>query len=401
MSLCKVGFTALAYVSIFFVGTATAATIEVLPMGDSITVGVGTDTSGVPTQGEGDTTDNDVGGYRFFVDRRFGSNVEFVGNSSRGSGFTGSGFTDNEHFGVSGASASLDESGMPSMLTGIDNAGPNATGSDAAFDTNATNPDSILLHIGINDIGKSLPPRQGNESQEDRADRALEMAVDRFETLLDGDTSTSRTGLVSRLADTNFFASDAHLFGAFITPRTDSTGTVMRRRQPSLVAEFNSLVKGLIEEDRSGSGDALENRVTFVDLFSIRIDDLNLGALANEFYGGDQAQLLAAISPEDDTLDGEGVDYVDWVDSVTAFDEGNYEGGTFLQETRIFGGTGENTNYNLMEDGLHPSNLGAAIMAQVWSDALLQQYPAIPEPGATALILAGGGLLLFRRCRHA
>lgn len=384
---------------------AMGTSIDLLPMGDSITFGVGTDTSGVPnnldaSQGASYADDN-IGGYRWYLDSLLNFDHDFAGNRSTGDGKNSVGFADNQHFGVRSATSALDKTisstFVPSMLTGIDNIATSPTSVDAAFNPGVVKPDAVMLHIGINDMS-GLPSNLGGESQAQRADRLPGIAADGFADLLAGEGG--RTGLVDRLTDTNYFASDAHLFVAFITPRTDDKGsTDLVRRQPALVAEYNSLIKAEIES-YSGPGGDLEGRVTFVDLYSIRISDLDLNALASEFYSGEvdpMAALLAAISPEDDSLDG-GADYVDWIfDDQNVggeYDEGQYENGAFPGQELVASTNGESTNFALMEDGLHPTNLGAAIMAQQWANALNAKY--IPEPGSAALMLAGS-LLLMRR----
>jgi len=52
-------------------------------------------------------------------------------------------------------------------------------------------------------------------------------------------------------------------------------------------------------------------------------------------------------------------------------------------------------NMDLLGDNIHPTNLGYAIMANVWYNEMAAVY--IPEPGSLGLVLAGSGLLLQRR----
>jgi hypothetical protein len=207
------------------------------------------------------------------------------------------------------------------------------------------------------------------------------------------------------VTDTNFFDANGHLFVALITPRVDgdtsnpssSNQQFINRKQGVTTAMYNNGIKAELES-RMGPGGDLENRVTFVDLFSISLAELDLQALADEFFSGDLVALNAAINP--DATDA----YVDWIG--VEFDEGRFDNGGFdinndWGEDLLTGdsNTGNliNANAALLGDGLHPTNLGYAIEAQVWANAINTHY-AIPEPSAM-LLMFGGGLLLSGRRR--
>lgn len=387
---------------------AVAGSIELLPLGDSITYGVGSDTGGlaVPV-----SPNHNLGGYRYYLSRSLGAGYDFVGNRSQGTG-VGHNFTDNEHFGIPGGQASVtSSSSRPSTLRGLHRVDLLPTDTSAAFNPGVASPDAVLLHIGINSLPRLdfiQPYAGGTNDTADFANRReadVSAAATQFEELLDG-TASESNGLIDRLTDPTLFASDAHLYVAFITPRTDTKDRntqpfekYLAQNQPSMVADYNSRVKAAIEA-RSD----LNGRVTYVDLFSIRVDELDLNELAIEFYGNDDAQTIAnlrmKISPFDDSLDG-GADYVDWVMSGT-FDEGEYANGAYdSNNVQLVAPPLPNhndptdlvdaTNTDLMPDGLHPSNLGYAIIAQVWENAI------VPEPSGMVLLLGGALLVGYRR----
>lgn len=403
---------------------AWSSTIELLSLGDSTTYGQGSDTGAPETNGGPSTygpfdssADGNLGGYRFYLDLLLSSDYDFVGNRSQGTGISGgTSFTDNEHFGIRGGQASSDATltidGVtafrPSTLTGIDNIATSPSSIDAAFNpTTGVRPDAVLLKIGINSLPGGLveyPSDPNNLGT--RLELTIQDAVSEFETLLKGD---ARTGLVDQMNDTNYFAADSHLFIALINPRTDGkdNSTLSRfvtKLQPNTVADYNSRVKDLVETEAVAGGELadLEGKYTFVDLYAIKITELDTQALADEFYGGNLGDLLAAINPEDEGDDNDlSNDYVDWTYNPDfdfdegIFDNGEYDAGDLqLVEDARF----DNINMALMPDGLHRSNLGAAINAQVWATAIENYY--VPEPGSIALLAAGGMMLLGRRRRN-
>lgn len=395
--------------------------VEVLTLGDSITAGFRSDSSGDANPGNlnANSVDHNLGGYRFYLDSNLDANLnlagttfDFIGNRQQGVGT--SGFADNQHFGVYGAQASLDRTGdlgdgdgstIPSLLTGIHNAG-NTNSINAAFNNSTANPDAVLLTIGINSLPNEFSDLPFNPDVDTAIGNGITQAVNQFATLLDGDTTPTRTGLVDRLNDTNYFASDAHLFVAMIIPRVDgfrdtANDQHVNARQPQIAAEYNKQVRDELQS-RMGVGGELEGRVTFVDLFSIRLDELNLQELADEFFSGESDPmdaLLSAINPENEGVAGIEDDYVDWVyNSSIAFDESLFEdGGLPLTDQLVGTASRSNENPELLVDGLHPNNLGYAITAQVWENALEARY--VPEPTSGLLVFLGGALLACRRPR--
>ncbi len=102
-----------------------------------------------------------------------------------------------------------------------------------------------------------------------------------------------------------------------------------------------------------------DGHIRVVDMFRIDVDTLNLQYLLNEFGSSlgitTTQELRDLISPEDDTLNGSPVDWVDW---VMNYDEVNNTFGT--------GTDGVNSVLYAPGDTIHPSDLGYAIMAQIW-----------------------------------
>ena len=125
---------------------STENPLKILPLGDSITVGlVNTEAANKPAQ------DNDTGGYRNFLNQSligdgFGEAVDFVGSQKKGS------FGDNEHEGHSGRTVQYISDRIVGWL-------------------NPTQPDIVLLMIGTNDTGNS------NISQ---ADERLSVLIDKI-----------------------------------------------------------------------------------------------------------------------------------------------------------------------------------------------------------------------------
>lgn len=109
-----------------------------------------------------------------------------------------------------------------------------------------------------------------------------------------------------------------------------------------------------------------DGHVKLVDMFRIDVDTLNLQHLLDQFGTGlgitTTAELRGIISPEDDLLNGNSADWVDW---VINYDEVNNAFGA--------GVDGVNTDLYAPGDTIHPSDLGYAIMAQVWFNAGLDQ----------------------------
>ncbi|MEM9750121.1 MAG: cadherin-like domain-containing protein, partial [Pseudomonadota bacterium] len=110
-------------------GDPGGGTLRILPLGDSITLGISESNNG---QGQG----SDLNGYRLPLFNELtnaGADFDFVGQQSNGT----NALPDQDHQGISGFRAS--------QLAG-------SGGNSASSVVNATDPDVVLLMIGVNDI---------------------------------------------------------------------------------------------------------------------------------------------------------------------------------------------------------------------------------------------------------
>ena len=169
-------------------------------------------------------------------------------------------------------------------------------------------------------------------------------------------------------------------------------------------ADYNSRVKNLLDTDPTLNDAGSTVTYHYVDMFSITVDELDLDWIASVVPGltdqdsdfdVDADDVLALISPELDA----GTDYVDWGLGFTEanFDEGAYDS---LDDEASFTGFNEDLlgvffNGSEGNEGVHPTDLGYAIMANVWYNA--SEPVLVPEPSSLLFVLAGTSLLMTRR----
>ena len=271
-------------------------------------------------------------------------NYDFVGSLHDGTGI------DPDHFGIPGIKAY--DWGNPSMSLRdqleIANEFPNL---QAAGDA----PDAILLHIQTNAFNGG--------GGGDPAGIALQW-------LLRGLTVTDPN-------DPHYIGADGDhdIILAHIIPKGANPSLV--NNEPGLYADLSyhqARVKSSFDFNYGGGSNLdwpngiqsviesrpeFDGRITTVDMFRIDVDSLNLQYLLNQFGDGlgitTVQELRDIISPEDDTLDGNPYDVVDWVLNYNEFNN-------------TFGAGTDGVNAALHDDPIHPNDLGYAIMAQVWFD---------------------------------
>jgi len=377
MQACGLG------IAVFFTSHATAA-ISVNPLGDSITNGV---------NGAGDN----VGGYRHYLSLLAAGNpaldLDFIGNRSSGDG------SDNQHWGVPAAQAQNDRDlspdDVPGMLRAVHNITADPTSDLAAFNPANGKVDAMLVHAGTNSV-----PGPNDVSNSSGAFGTTN-AVNAMKNLLLAGTpgvtagvsgasfspidQAEAQGIHAQLSESSVANGQANVFVAGIVPLFEDFGLHNDALDTyNGVGNYNHQVKNLLDTNSTLNDPASTVQYHYVDMFSITVDELDLGWLASLFTSNDESALLALISPELDAS----IDFVDW---GFGFDEMSWdEGAQGIDETSFDG-----VNLDLMGDMIHPTNLGYAVMANVWYNEMAAVY--IPEPGSLGLVLAGSGLLLQRR----
>lgn len=152
-------------------------------------------------------------------------------------------------------------------------------------------------------------------------------------------------------------------------------GNIVGELQASyLYAYGDGATPGLgIDEVVAGLSTATADRIEIVDMFRIDVNDLDMDYLAAS-QGLTVGEVLALIDNDGDT-------YVDW---ATGIDESD-----FASLSSVTG-----VNLNLIGDGVHPTDLGYAVIANVWYNEL-----TVPEPTSGLALLAAAGCLLTLRRR--
>ncbi len=326
------GLAALLAVAVFAT-PAHAVVNRIMPLGDSITFG------------QGSSTGN---GYRGPLQALLhGTNSEFdlVGTLQNGTPDI-----DPDHYGIPGIKAhdfgdpnkSLrDQLNINAVFPTLDGAG--------------NTPDTVLLHIGTN----SFNGGGGGDPAGAELDRLLRAL-----------TTTSTTS--------------SHYIGVDNTPDIILARILPKAGNPliansdggvySALSQHQARVKSSFDYNYGGPSNlnwanGIETiatarsqylgPVSLVDMFRIDIDTLNLQFLLDEFGTSlaitTTAEMRAILSPEDDLLNGNASDWVDW---VLNYDELN---NTFGLET-----DGVNPDLYAPGDTIHPGDLGYAVMAQVW-----------------------------------
>lgn len=382
----------------FSVGQASAA-INVNPLGDSITVGV-------------NDVAAEVGGYRFYYENLAASNLafdlNFIGNRSSGTG------TDTEHWGQSGGQAQHDRdlsTDRPGMLRAVHNITADPTSNLAAFNPANGKLDAMFIHAGTN----SVPGPTESGSLNGGGLYGVDNAFDAMKNLLLAGTvgiSTNVTGATgsfptianpegvhAQLNKASVANSQSHVFVAGIIPLFEDFGLQGGGAAGSLntyngVGEYNNKVKDLLDNNATLNDAGSSVTYHYVDMFSITVNELDLDWLADLFTSGDVSALTALISPDSESG---GTDFVDW---GLGFDESTWDEGALGTDETIY--TGFNANLlgdgpGSFDSGIHPTDLGYAVMANVWYNASASVL--VPEPSSVVLVLAGSSLIFARRRR--
>jgi lysophospholipase L1-like esterase len=319
-------------VGVTFAQDADAA-LKVLPLGDSITFG---------------SESTNGNGYRGPLQALLnGTNTiyDIVGTLQDGTPDI-----DPDHYGISGIKAHDFGNDSKSLYRQLQINNVLDT-----LDTAGTYPDTVLLHIGTNTFnGGGGGDPAGVEL--DFLLRAL-TTTDTGSGFYSGDNGTDNIVLariLPKAGNTTAANTDGGVYSA------------LTQHQARVKSSFDYNYGGLSNPNwANGIASVATNRsqyldrVSLVDMFRIDVDSLNIQYLLNEFGSGlgitTAQEMRDILSPEDDTLNGNAADWVDW---VLNYDEVNNAFGP--------GTDGINTDLYAPGDTIHPGDLGYAVMAQIW-----------------------------------
>ena len=312
---------------------AQAVVNHILSLGDSITLGVGS------TNGNG---------YRGPLQALLhGTNTEFdmVGTLQNGTVNI-----DQDHFGISGIKAHDFGDPNESLRDQLDiqTVFPTLDGLGVA-------PNTVLLHIGTNSFnGQGGGDPAGNEL--DRLLRALTTTNPGSSHYIgaDGDHDIILARVIPKAGDTAAPNSDGGVYSAL----TQHRARVKSSFDYNYGGASNTDWANGIETVATSRTQYLD-RVSLVDMFRIDMGSLNLQNLLDGFGTSlgitTTQEMYDILSPEDDLLNGNTSDWVDW---VLNYDEVNNAFGA--------GTDGVNLDLFAIGDVIHPGDLGFAVMAQVW-----------------------------------
>ena len=373
--------------------------VVVMPTGDSITWG---------SAGSADIYDITAEGYRGHLQSLLGDagmGYDFVGPNKSG----GPGFNDGDPPGSASATPTFnidpDNFGVggweiEDMADAFGDRDPLAGTYDGENLWGTTPPDSILLHIGTNDADTHSPATMNAD---------LTMLLENI-------------GSYYQQGDAHELPTGTKTYVARILPRIGYVQTTYDYNQG-----ISSSISALAN---NGNVDpAFTSGISEVDMYKINVNDLDTGAIASLVGGMTAADVLAAIDRDSDT-------YVDWLidndQDADEFDESLSpdasgqesdlaineflfrstrpgwdslgDGSVIADLDNPNGFRSGNTNFrengvqftHIRTDtlgpgnGLHPTDLGYAVMADVWMQHL------VPEPSTFALVLLGTLLILAR-----
>jgi lysophospholipase L1-like esterase len=401
--------SAIAVVSVAaFAAGDSAASININPLGDSITFGV-------------NDVAAEVGGYRFYYENLAASNpafdLNFIGNRNVGTG------TDTDHWAQSGGQAQNDRNlttDLPSMLRAVHNVTAAPASDLSAFDPANGKLDAMFIHAGTNSVPGPIESGSLNGGGQFGLNNAFNSMKN---LLLAGTTGVSAdvtgatasfptinnaNGVHAQLNNAAVANTQSHVFVAGIIPAF-SFGSLHNGIVDVYngTGQYNNMVKNLLDTDPTLNDVNSSVTYHYVDMFSITVDELDLDWILSAVAGTtpvtdqdsdldvDVDDLLALISPETDA----GTDYVDW---GLGFDESTWDEGALGTNETTFNGFNEDLigvffNGSEGDEGVHPTDLGYAIMANVWYNASVGVL--VPEPSSIMLLMAGSSLIMVRRRR--
>ncbi len=394
------GCAAVACVLQLVVGaSAVAMPLRLLPLGDSITWGWGSESTY---------------GYRQpLADMLTGINVshEFVGTIADDLQFNGTQFIDPAvrelvgsplHYSIPGASADrLWQTNKGSLLWSLrndsdgdgnaDNAFANAGGLFPTLVSQGKAPDAILLHIGTNDFGFGLTavtPNPGSYS-----DNAADSQLFRLLSGLGSDLAGS--GLLSGSTD------DTKILLARVIPRSVNSRTKPRGAPGTVgidqqVLDQSIAYNAAIDAVVASLSSDMQQAIHIVDMFDVDLtspilspnpyrDDAVVDQPFDTLIGGDavfneQGQQVNGVLI--DEADANGPDYADWLlrhdEKSGAFYDDALTDNDLRWNQGLYG-TFHNGEYY---DAIHPNINGYGLMARVWQAGLLDMgLITLPLPG--------------------
>lgn len=317
-----------------FVQNADAA-LSILPLGDSITFGSGSSTGN---------------GYRGPLQTLLNGTstmYDIVGTLQDGTPDI-----DTDHYGISGIKAHDFGNDSKSLYRQLQ-----INNILDTLDTAGTYPDTVLLHIGTNTFnGGGGGDPAGVEL--DFLLRAL-TTTNSGDSFYIGDNGTHDI-VLARIIPKAGNTAAANTDGGVYSAHTQHQARVKSSFDYNYGGPSNpNWTDGIASVATNRS--QYDGRITLVDMFRIEVDSLNLQLLLDEFGSGlgisTIQEMRDTLSPEDDTLEGNPVDVVDWVLNYNEFDN-------------TFGGGTDGINPDLYAPGdtIHPGDLGYAVMAQIWFD---------------------------------
>ena len=347
-----------------FSAAVQAQPINILPLGDSITFGIG---------------DPNNRGYSYFLQNYLvaegytpGVDFDFIGGKGGGTGTLtdGSAF-DPDRWGWSGALADTTPdtdglwAGKQNLVDHLQSFTTSQGGTlDGVFTgLNAAGTareekvaDIVLLGIGTNTL------RGGQNASQ----RALSDAVGQFSNLL---------GELRVQWDNGRIAADGKVFVAKIIPKAQASGQPPQNDLYAIRASgaYGDQIEQLILNLPDATADdlAFKSMFTMVDMFDI---EPTTDLLAKT------GLTMGQVNPE------AGDSSIDWV--LENLDESNP--GTFSDTTVTV------NNVLLDPDRIHPTEDGYKVLAYQWFNAVHLSGGVVPEPGAMALLGLGGLALLGR-----
>lgn len=347
----------------------TRASVNILPMGNSISNGTGSVSSG---------------GYReplqeLLIDngQTLHGTFEFIGGQDDGSDKLDSGqVMDDDNWARPGALAADSPRSNPFIGGAV---GDPILNQDVEARWGSVFKDGpaevVLLHIGTNPIlgDTASDPAYGST----RDTYSANEAAGQLGNLLDSMQETYQND--ANRADRRI-AEDARIVVSGIVPKASDNGVAGTTDAQTVISTDN--YNQQIDDQISTLSTGFRSLFSRADMFSIPADSALAANLKS--LGVSQSQIDQMVDPDGDAR-------VDWVlgDSLKAFNEDTPQRGDY---------TGINTAL-LQKDKIHPTELGYKVMASVWYEKLVE-LDRVPEPASLTLVALGTAMMCGGRRRR-